>query len=246
MRLAGLPDALVDSYEQWKVSIRSNLIGPKDVSRDTGEPGTFDFNTLFSIAVSSLKYGKLSCMALFGGDDSAINQACVERPQWELQKRHIAVISKTFVAPSVDFCGYLVTSDGLIRNPTLMYLKTVFHVAKGDLMAVLPSYLSELHTAYCLGDLMVKHLTEIDLLCLGFLVELGHRLCPTLAIILFSHVTFTEVSIAALRATCSAMLAQIWLLTRPEKRLLRRNHHLLRALCIRFGLDVPPIVKALL
>jgi len=185
-------------------------------------------------------------MALFGGDDSAINQACVERPQWQLQSRQIAVISKTFIAPSVDFCGYLVTSDGLIRNPTLMYLKTVFHVAKGDLMAVLPSYLAELQTAYRLGDLMVRHLTEIDLHCLGFLIELGHRLCPTLALVLFSQVSFTESSIQALRLSCSALMSRIWLLTRPEKRLLRRDYSLLRALCVRFGLDVPPLVKTLL
>jgi hypothetical protein len=246
MRLAGLPDHLVDRYEQWKVSIRSNLIGPKDVSRDTGEPGTFDFNTLFSIAVSSLKYGKLTCLALFGGDDSAINQACVERPQWALQSKHIAVISKTFVAPAVDFCGYLVTSDGLIRNPTLMYLKTVFHVAKGDLMAVLPSYLSELHTAYRLGDLMTAHLGEIDIHCLGYLVELGHRLCPTLAAILFSRCEYTPSSLKALQDSCAILLARIWLLTRPEKRLLRRQYHLLRALSLRLGLDAPPLIKTLL
>jgi hypothetical protein len=246
MRLAGLPDHLVDSYEQWKVSIRSNLIGPKDVSRDTGEPGTFDFNTLFSIAVSSLKYGKLTCLALFGGDDSAINEACTERPQWALQSKHIAVISKTFVAPTVDFCGYLVTSDGLIRNPTLMYLKTVFHVAKGDLMAVLPSYLAELHTAYRLGDLMTSHLGEIDLHCLGFLVELGHRLCPTLSAILFSHCEYTPSALQSLRDSCAVLLSRMWLLTRPEKRLLRRQYHLLRALSLRLGLDTPPIIKTLL
>jgi hypothetical protein len=246
MRLAGLPDHLVDCYEQWKVSIRSNLIGPKDVSRDTGEPGTFDFNTLFSIAVSSLKYGKLSCLALFGGDDSAINQACVERPQWALQSKHIAVLSKTFVAPAVDFCGYLVTSDGLIRNPTLMYLKTVFHIAKGDVMAVLPSYLAELHTAYRLGDMMTTHLGELDLHCLGFLVELGHRLCPTLSAVLFSSCEYTPSALQALRDSCSTLLARMWLLTRPEKRLLRRQYHLLRALSLRLGLDVPPIVKTLL
>jgi len=246
MRLAGLPDALVDNYEQWKVSIRSNLIGPKDVSRDTGEPGTFDFNTLFSVAVSSLKYGKLNCLALFGGDDSAINQACVERPQWALQNKQIAVVSKTFIAPAVDFCGYLVTSDGLIRNPTLMYLKTVFHIAKGDLMTVLPSYLAELHTAYRLGDLMAAHLADLDLHCLGFLIELGHRLCPTLSAVLFSHCEYTSSALQALRDSCSTLLARIWLLTRPEKRLLRRQYHLLRALSLRLGLDTPPIVKSLL
>jgi hypothetical protein len=246
MRLAGLPDQLVDRYEQWKVSIRSNLIGPKDVSRDTGEPGTFDFNTLFSIAVSTLKYGKLTCLALFGGDDSAINQACVERPQWALQQKHIAVTSKTFVAPAVDFCGYLVTSDGLIRNPSLMYLKTVFHVAKGDLMAVLPSYLAELHTAYRLGDIMTTHLGELDLHCLGYLVELGHRLCPTLAAVLFARCEYTTSAIQALQDSCTALLARMWLLTRPEKRLLRRQYHLLRALSLRLGLEVPALVKPLL
>jgi hypothetical protein len=246
MRLAGLPEHLVDGYEQWKISIRSNLIGPKDVSRDTGEPGTFDFNTLFSIAVSSLKYGKLTCLALFGGDDSAINQACVERPQWALQSKHIAVVSKTFIAPAVDFCGYLVTSDGLIRNPTLMYLKTVFHVAKGDLMAVLPSYLSELHTAYRLGDLMTAHLGELDLHCLGFLVELGHRLCPTLSAVLFSHCEYTPSALQALRDSCATLISRLWLLTRPEKRLLRRQYHLLRALSLRLGLETPPLIKSLL
>jgi len=246
MRLAGLPDALVDNYEQWKVSIRSNLIGPKDVSRDTGEPGTFDFNTLFSIAVSSLKYGKLHCLALFGGDDSAINQACVERPQWSLQSRHIAVISKTVVAPSIDFCGYVVTSAGLIRNPTLMYLKTLFHITKGDLMAVLPSYLSELHTAYRLGDVMSDHLSEIDVHCLGFLIELGHKLCPTLSAVLFSQVQFTFDAVQALRESCAVLIARLWLLTRPEKRLLRRQHHLLRALCLRLNLDTPPLIKSLI
>jgi hypothetical protein len=246
MRLAGLPDHLVDGYEQWKTSIRSNLIGPKDVSRDTGEPGTFDFNTLFSIAVSSLKYGKLSCLALFGGDDSAINQACVERPQWALQSRHVAVVSKTFIAPAVDFCGYLVTSDGLIRNPTLMYLKTVFHIAKGDLMSVLPSYLAELHTAYRLGDLMTAHLGELDLHCLGFLVELGHRLCPTLSAVLFSRCEYTPSALQALRDSCAELISRLWLLTRPEKRLLRRQYHLLRALSLRLGLETPPLIKTLL
>jgi len=162
------------------------------------------------------------------------------------QSRHVAVLSKTVVAPSIDFCGYVVTSAGLIRNPTLMYLKTLFHILKDDLMAVLPSYLSELHTAYKLGDIMSDHLSEIDIHCLGFLVELGHKLCPTLTSILFSRSQFTLDSVQALRDSCSALIARIWLLSRPEKRLLRRQHHLLRALCLRLGLDTPPLIKSLL
>jgi len=150
------------------------------------------------------------------------------------------------VAPSIDFCGYLVTSAGLIRNPTLMYLKTLFHIVKDDLMAVLPSYLAELHTAYRLGDVMSDHLSEIDIHCLGFLIELGHKLCPTLSIILFSQQRFTSHAIQALRESCSILIARLWLLTRPEKRLLRRQHHLLRALCLRLGLDTPPLIKALI
>jgi hypothetical protein len=125
-------------------------------------------------------------------------------------------------------------------------LKTVYHIAKGDLMAVLPSYLSELHTAYRLGDIMTTHLGEIDLHCLGFMVELGHRLCPTLSAILFSSCEYTPSAIQALRDSCSILLSRMWLLTRPEKRLLRRQYHLLRALSLRLGLEVPPLIKTLL
>jgi len=112
-------------------------------------------------------------------------------------------------------------------------------------MAVLPSYLSELNTAYRLGDVMSDYLSEIDVHCLGFLIELGHRLCPTLASVLFSHVQFTPDAIQALRDSCAVLIARLWLLTRPEKRLLRRQYHLLRALCLRLGFDTPPLIKSL-
>jgi len=80
---------------------------------------------------------------------------------------------------------------------------------------------------------------------LGFLIELGHRLCPTLAAVLFSHDPFTPSMVEALRSSCALLVARIWLLTRPEKRLLRRDYHLLRALCLRLGLHVPPLIKTL-
>jgi hypothetical protein len=178
---------LPDLYLDWKLDTRSNLGFVKRSGRDTGEPGTYDFNTYFNLALIRLMYGRRPGLPLaVGGDDMAANAVLTPTARWLRIAPGFLVTAKVEHTTRPEFCGYFLTSRGCFRNPRLLMFKTLWHVAKGDAAAVDVNYAAEAWTAYAFGDLLTEHCSFDELACLGWLIEYYHQARPDLARTFFS------------------------------------------------------------
>lgn len=202
MRHAGLPEAwllahqsfrrefpdLTDLYLDWKLNIYSSAIGPKLLGRDTGEPGTYDFNTYFNLALVSLMYNPPPGLPLaVGGDDLAANARLRLTARWTRMRSMFEIIAKVEYTSRPEFCGYYLTARGCYKNPRLLMLKTLWHLDKGDAAAVDVNYAAEATTAYALGDSLYSYCSWEDLGSLGWLLEYYHQHRPGLARHFFSQ-----------------------------------------------------------
>jgi len=178
---------LPELYVQWKMTVESDLIGPKEVGRDTGEPGTYDFNCWFNAAVSHLKYAVPSGVAAcIGGDDSAFAARLTPQPSWTRVGPQFAIVARTEHNARAEFCGYFLSNHGAYRNARLLALKTLWHIAKGDSEAVDVNYAAEAATCYALGDTLHDIASWDELESLGWLLEYYHQERPALARHFFS------------------------------------------------------------
>jgi hypothetical protein len=171
-----------DLYLDWKLTVESDLIGPKETGRDTGEPGTYDFNTWFNAAITQGKYDLPRTVAsALGGDDGAQNRRLTECARWRRVGHLFEVIAKTEHPRRAEFCGYFLCPDGAYRNPKLLALKTLWHIHHGDAETVDVNYAAEALTAYRLGDRLHRWASFEELECLGWLLEYYHQERPALA-----------------------------------------------------------------
>nr|QDH87807.1 MAG: RNA-dependent RNA polymerase [Riboviria sp.] len=176
---SGYAETMPELYEFWKTHIVSTVIGPKDLGRDTGEPGTFDFNTYFNLALVILMYDPPRTLPIcVGGDDMSANAVLVPTKLWKLVENNFLIIAKVEHTDRPSFCGYRLTKLGSFRNPYILLLKTAYHLAKGDAAAVDLNYASEARTAYVLRDELHTYCSWVELECLGFLLEYYHDVYP--------------------------------------------------------------------
>jgi hypothetical protein len=190
MRYCGIPDELVDAYTHWKTHLRSDRIGPKKTSRDTGEPGTYFGNTIYSIAVTFARFGweaSRKGMWVFGGDDMATTHVHPTVDSWWPMTGQVKTVSKLAYPDVADFCGWLLTPAGIMRSPTLMFLKIVHNDARGvPLGSYLASYATELRFTYRLAGRCSDYLSTVDLAALSWCVRLVHVESAWLATLLFT------------------------------------------------------------
>jgi hypothetical protein len=201
MRWAGLDEAWCLAFElhrpalrtlplgylDWKLNITSNLIGPKQLGRDTGEPGTFDDNTYFGLALYQLQYAPPRGLpACFGGDDMAANDDLQYCSWWRKCGHLFEVVAKIEHSLRPQFCGYYITDRGVYRNPRLLMIKTLWHLDKGDADSVDVNYASEAATCYEFGDALADYASWEDLEALGWLLEYYHQRRPAIARHFFS------------------------------------------------------------
>nr|AWT24672.1 polyprotein [Sclerotinia sclerotiorum mycotymovirus 1] len=189
-----IPKHLSEFYVSWKVGVNSDIIGLFLVGRDTGEPGTYDDNCRYNLAVIACQYiHGARVPILIGGDDSALNATNRKSPFWLFFEKHLRIVSKTEVSDRPQFCSWYVTSAGVFKDPKLMMLKLMYHAAFGDLLFQTESYAHEVSEGYRLGDTLVDYCDFDDLLCLGYLLRFFHRHQErTVTKILFSDLVFTE------------------------------------------------------
>nr|WEY29809.1 RNA-dependent RNA polymerase [Botrytis cinerea mycotymovirus 1] len=189
-----IPKHLSEFYVSWKVGAYSDIIGEKDLGRDTGEPGTYDDNCRYNLAVIACQYiVPRGLPILIGGDDSALNARLRKSPFWLFFEKHLRIVSKTEETDRPQFCSWYVTSAGVFKDPKLMMLKLMYHAALGDLDKVTESYAHEVSEGYRLGDTLVDYCDFDDLLCLGYLLRFFHRhLDGSVTKLLFSDLVFTE------------------------------------------------------
>lgn len=209
MANAGVPKEILKFYARIKLSIRTDAIGFKQTARDTGEPGTFFFNTLYSIACTAMKYGfrqlHNGCW-LFGGDDMATDQTPDESPWW-IKHGHtlVSVKSKTFRKRLVDFCGWLLSPSGIIRDPLLIFLKIMHRDAtRGDTREVLASYATEIRFSYLRAETYVAFASVEEQACLQYVVRRVHEEFPILATRLFNTLGS---AVEALKAQLSKLIS---------------------------------------
>ena len=186
---------LPELYQWWKLNITSDVIGPKETGRDTGEPGTYDFNTYFNLALIQLMYApRPGTPIAVGGDDMAANARLRLTERWLSVKHLFLIDAKVEYTTSPEFCGFRLTRVGCFKNPRLLLLKTLWHIDKGDAVNVDLNYAAEAATAYALGDLLYDYCTFEELACQGYLIERYHRLYPSWASQLFGSPTAEEVA----------------------------------------------------
>jgi hypothetical protein len=178
---------LGELYLDWKLNIISSAVGPKRTGRDTGEPGTYDFNTYFGLALYQLMYSPPAGLACcVGGDDLAANAVLTASGFWRRFGSRFEIIARVEHTDRPEFCGFYLTAVGCYRNPKLLALKTLWHLDKGDAAAVDVNYAAEAATCYALGDSLASYCSWEDLECLGWLIEYYHQHRPALARHFFS------------------------------------------------------------
>nr|QRD99864.1 MAG: polyprotein [Xanthi tymo-likevirus] len=151
MRRVGIPDHLIDLHFRLKTNL-SCQFGPLTSMRFTGEPGTYDDNTDYNIAISNLKY--VITQGLFSGDDSAFPSIPPLRPSWSFYHATYfpKLVFKTETGPYATFCGYYVGSAGAVRCPKPLLAKLTLAHDSGTLKDVIASYLAEFSVGHSSGD----------------------------------------------------------------------------------------------
>nr|QWY81619.1 MAG: polyprotein [Tymoviridae sp. XZN137671] len=152
MRRVSIPLPLIDLHLHVKTNLRCQF-GPLTSMRFTGEPGTYDDNTDYNIAIANLKYDITSIGGLFSGDDSAFPVQPPARKSWEATSALFPnLMFKTETGYYATFCGYYVGSQGAVRSPKPLLVKLVAALDDGTLGDKLASYISEFAVGHSLGD----------------------------------------------------------------------------------------------
>jgi hypothetical protein len=128
--------------------------------RLTGEPGTYDDNTDYNLALLNLKFAISTHAILVSGDDSVIHPAPSTRPSWSKVANFFAVRSKEIITTYPSFCGYLLGPAGAIRDPLPLLAKIAIALADESITLKHASYLSEFLVGHSLGDAFWSLLPE--------------------------------------------------------------------------------------
>nr|WIL00270.1 MAG: replicase polyprotein [Bee Macula-like virus] len=148
----GIPRQLVDLHIYLKTNVETQF-GPLTCMRLTGEPGTYDDNTDYNLAVLALRYVLTSRHVIFvSGDDSAIFPPPADNPKWKTIDPLIALRFKIQVDRYPLFCGYYLGPAGACRDPLALFAKFAIAYDAGELELKMPSYIAEFSIGHLLGD----------------------------------------------------------------------------------------------
>lgn len=151
MKRVNIPDNLIQLHRFIKTNIQSQF-GSLTCMRLTGEPGTYDDNTDYNIAVIYSQY-LISGEAVFvSGDDSDISPVPMPNPAWNVIQPLLHLTFKTEIVNHGLFCGYFLSSSGAVRAPRPLLIKAVLAENDGTLDTKMASYLSEFVVGHSLGD----------------------------------------------------------------------------------------------
>nr|BDX36180.1 RNA-dependent RNA polymerase [Plantago asiatica mosaic virus]BDX36185.1 RNA-dependent RNA polymerase [Plantago asiatica mosaic virus] len=158
-----LPEWVIEGYLDIKLSPKI-FLGTLSIMRLTGEGPTFDANTECNIAYTHTRFEIPEGTAqIYAGDDCAIAQVCPEKPSFALLKNRIALQAKPAYTPQergqwAEFCGYLITPKGLIKDPLKLHASLELAKAqkkagvKDAISNVIANYSLDAKLAYSLGD----------------------------------------------------------------------------------------------
>lgn len=152
MQRVSIPNRLIQLHVFIKTRIECQYGGLTSM-RLTGEPGTYDDNTDYNIAISNLRYNIRELGGLFSGDDSAFPSILAERTTWGDNSRYFSKLAfKTETGRYATFCGYYVGAQGAVRCPRPLVLKLMMAKDNGTLPDKLASYVAEFSVGHALGE----------------------------------------------------------------------------------------------
>lgn len=159
MELLGIPQELIDLHVYIKTHINTPL-GPLTCMRLTGEPGTYDDNTDYNLAVLALLFNITTETVLVSGDDSCINPVPPIRASWEDFKDNLELRFKIEVVDRPLFCGYFLGPLGAVRAPDALFVKLILSETQKTLHKTLDSYIMEFALGHSLGNDLWEILPE--------------------------------------------------------------------------------------
>ncbi|AAW88526.1 polyprotein [Plantago mottle virus] len=215
MHRVSIPMNLIALHVYLKTNV-STQFGPLTCMRLTGEPGTYDDNTDYNLAVIYSQYDILSHPIMVSGDDSVICGLPPIRSSWPQVRELLHLRFKTEFTSRPLFCGYYVGSAGACRNPFALFAKLMISYDKGNLLETLPSYLFEFSIGHRLGDIVSSlfppHLLSYYSACF----DLFCRRCPPAQKVILSFDPVPESFFASL-ARNSRWVSKALFSDLPEK-----------------------------
>lgn len=151
MQLAGIPSELQSLHLKLKTEVECQF-GPLTSMRLTGEPGTYDDNTDYNIAVLASRFDLRGIPFCVSGDDSSISRVPKESHRWAAVAPMLSVRFKIEYSPEALFCGYYVSHLGAVRAPRALFAKLYVAHNDGSIDDKLASYLTEFAIGHSLGD----------------------------------------------------------------------------------------------
>ncbi|ACV53023.1 polyprotein [Blackberry virus S] len=151
MERLSIPQALIDLHVFLKTNVETQF-GPLTCMRLTGEPGTYDDNSDYNLAVINLEYSASHVPTMISGDDSLLDFEPPRRPEWSALEPLLALRFKKERDRYATFCGYYVGKAGAVRSPIALFAKLMIAVDDGSLGDKLISYLAEFAVGHSLGD----------------------------------------------------------------------------------------------
>lgn len=177
MKRLNIPAHLIELHVHLKTNV-STQFGPLTCMRLTGEPGTYDDNTDYNLAVIFSQYEVGSCPIMVSGDDSLIDRVLPTRSDWPDVLKRLHLKFKLEHTTNPLFCGYYVGPSGCIRNPLALFCKLMIAVDDDALHDRRLSYLTEFTTGHRLGEplwsLLPSELVKYQSACFDFFC----RHCP--------------------------------------------------------------------
>nr|AHX22590.1 RNA-dependent RNA polymerase [Bombyx mori Macula-like virus] len=151
MERLSIPSHLIDLHCYIKTNITSQF-GPLTCMRLTGEPGTYDDNTDYNIAVIYSEYDITTQTVFVSGDDSLVSPPPPAHPDWDAVSPLLSLTFKKEFVRNGLFCGYYLGPAGAIRAPRALLAKLVLALDDRTLPDKIASYLSEFVVGHSLGD----------------------------------------------------------------------------------------------
>nr|BCA25706.1 RNA polymerase [Apricot pseudo-chlorotic leaf spot virus] len=161
LRYVGWDEKIIESYIKMKCTLGCRL-GGFAIMRFTGEFSTFLFNTLANMAFTFCRYQvPIGTPICFAGDDMCALRDIKEIPNHEHILEKLSLKAKVNRTKVPMFCGWRLCSDGLIKEPCLIYERLQVAIENNRLMEVIDSYFLEFSFAYKLGERLYSYL-EIE------------------------------------------------------------------------------------
>ncbi|AAC57874.1 replicase-associated polyprotein [Oat blue dwarf virus] len=151
MERLSIPDHLISLHVHLKTHVETQF-GPLTCMRLTGEPGTYDDNTDYNLAVINLEYAAAHVPTMVSGDDSLLDFEPPRRPEWVAIEPLLALRFKKERGLYATFCGYYASRVGCVRSPIALFAKLAIAVDDSSISDKLAAYLMEFAVGHSLGD----------------------------------------------------------------------------------------------